>query len=685
MTMNTVVNVLTRTSNRPRFFYFNHQSVTSQSYPRVIHHVSYDDEATHGYVQMYPDLQTLAVERQRRKNGTDFPFNEYCNLLMQQVKSGWVMFLDDDDLLSSPDSIAIAMRHVKDEDTLLLWKVQLGTQIIPKKCFGREPLISDVSAIGFMFHSKHIQKASWESRRGGDFKVIHHLYSLLKPVWIGQVLTQSNYPTMTGGFGHREDCRTLTAKQLAEYQSFVDHGKAQNQPMVIKKKLNVPLKKINLNDSPIPRGDSREVSRTVHVDDVDDVDDVVESDEDGAEDAKDADDVVGSDEDVTGDESETLDEEAQEDVDDDDDDDDDDDKVIHPKIQRLLELFVDDQRLIILPRKTLDAIVESILRLETTVKGLRMETPAPAPAPTEVMVKGVVKGKGGLSEPARKPNLSKTTSNNGKLPTITQTVLQKDASLEKLLQDFDQTEPDESTGSDNPLEQFDMVYFIDVSGRLSDATIKTKLNPPRYQIIKLDNRQKLKINLLKQRKITEIIRQAKAQKYQRILLLQDDVLYHRHFNRELSQQLAQVGEYKILYLGGLHQLNKNFHEFDARTYLEFYPELVKAGIKTEKDLKNHWDRYGHKERRIGSRMLYHPEGKVQGTFAVALDQSIYDDLLKGGDNPEIWTELQKKYDKACYVMRPNVIAHNLGDFHKQKNRQRYLEHQWIPESYLPLN
>src|SRR3989338_333904 len=250
MTMNTVVNVLTRTSNRPRFFYFNHQSVTSQSYPRVIHHVSYDDEATHGYVQMYPDLQTLAVERQRRKNGTDFPFNEYCNLLMRQVKSGWVMFLDDDDLLSSPDSIAIAMRHINNEDNLLLWKVQIGNQIIPKKCWGKEPQLSDVSAIGFMFHLKHIPKVSWESRRGGDFKVIHHLHSLLKPVWIDQVLTQSNYPTMTGGFGHREDCRTLNAQQLAEYQSFI-HQDTLHQPTVIKKKLNVPMKQINLNDSPV--------------------------------------------------------------------------------------------------------------------------------------------------------------------------------------------------------------------------------------------------------------------------------------------------------------------------------------------------------------------------------------------------------------------------------------------------
>ena len=140
----------------------------------------------------------------------------------------------------------------------------------------------------------------------------------------------------------------------------------------------------------------------------------------------------------------------------------------------------------------------------------------------------------------------------------------------------------------------------------------------------------------------------------------------------------------MLYLGGLHQLNKNFHEFDARTYLEFYPELTKAGIKTEKDLKNHWERYGHKERRIGSRMLYHPEGRVQGTFALAIGQSLYDDLLKGGDNLEIWTELQKKYDKTCYVMRPNVVAHNLGAYRKKKVRQRYLEYQWVPECYLPL-
>lgn len=189
-----LVNVITRTSNRPLFFYCNRESILSQDYDNIRHLVSYDDEATKEYIDKYPqseELSTYFIPRPSFKKD-HFPYNLYCNELMSHVKDGWIMFLDDDDILSRPDSISEIVKRINSEDDLILWKVQFPNRTVPK-FINRTPKMGDISAIGFMFHSKHVVPNMWDDRQGSDYRVIHKLYRQLKPVWIDEVYTQINY------------------------------------------------------------------------------------------------------------------------------------------------------------------------------------------------------------------------------------------------------------------------------------------------------------------------------------------------------------------------------------------------------------------------------------------------------------------------------------------------------------
>ena len=102
-----LINVLTRTSNRPLGFQKCHRSIQEQTYKNIRHIVSYDDCADLWYLK---DLEISLVDVSKIKN-TDTPkvsvienrvyapYNLYCNALLEVVDDGWILFLDDDDNL----------------------------------------------------------------------------------------------------------------------------------------------------------------------------------------------------------------------------------------------------------------------------------------------------------------------------------------------------------------------------------------------------------------------------------------------------------------------------------------------------------------------------------------------------------------------------------------------------------
>jgi hypothetical protein len=205
------VNILTRTSGRPQFFRENCKSINDQSYQKIRHIVSVDDQESEDYVKdlkdtTFPQIEYHRLEKQICKGNGHFPFNLYMNELQSHVTEGWIMFLDDDDIFIDSDAVSNIMANIKSEDDLLLWRVRFPNNRIIPKHLGRKPRMGDVSCIGFMFHSKWIPEAVWGDRKGGDYRIIKKLFDILQPVWIDQVLTAVNYENNRPfGSGQRHD------------------------------------------------------------------------------------------------------------------------------------------------------------------------------------------------------------------------------------------------------------------------------------------------------------------------------------------------------------------------------------------------------------------------------------------------------------------------------------------------
>lgn len=174
-----VLNVITRTFKRPQSFKKCRESVTSQTYPNMNHIVGSEVKCTY-----FPQAIQL-----KKKTGKWLPWNLHMNDLGEQVKTGWVMYLDDDDMFLTKNAADEIMKEATNEDFLLLWRVKLGNVIVPgNKYFGKEIRAGQISGIGFAFHRKHLP-VPWEARRMGDYHVISTLAKKLKVVWIDKTLT----------------------------------------------------------------------------------------------------------------------------------------------------------------------------------------------------------------------------------------------------------------------------------------------------------------------------------------------------------------------------------------------------------------------------------------------------------------------------------------------------------------
>jgi hypothetical protein len=126
-----------------------------------------------------------------------------------------------------------------------------------------------------------------------------------------------------------------------------------------------------------------------------------------------------------------------------------------------------------------------------------------------------------------------------------------------------------------------------------------------------------------------MLRDAKERGFRRILVLQDDLLFHKNFLAEFSRVPTYVKkDWKLLYLGAT---------------------------------QHNWTRI------LKSKYYYYPAGTADGAFAVGIDSSIFDELMREiikfnmpFDSGPLRT-LQERYLYDSFVLDPNLIIADIRD------------------------
>lgn len=138
-----------------------------------------------------------------------------------------------------------------------------------------------------------------------------------------------------------------------------------------------------------------------------------------------------------------------------------------------------------------------------------------------------------------------------------------------------------------------------------------------------------------------IIEHAKKNGYKRILILEDDAMLSKHFNKQFKNKIRMIDDWKLLYLGASQ------HDW--------------SGVKL-------------------TGLPFYKAWCSQGTFALAIDYSIFDEILAITKDLNIpfdsflSTTIQKKYKNKCFVFYPNVVISDVSNSDIREGVENVREH-----------
>lgn len=202
-TLHKKINILIRTSNRPKCFKNNINSILKQNYNNLKLFISYDNNYTKEYILKELDSKELDYEIiEVTANNNKYNYNDYCNHLLNKVNDGYIIFLDDDDKFNHDKSLKYINDYLE-EDIFLVWDYFRADKLIgPKK---GEIKKGNITSCGFCYNSKY--KSFWPSEINADFTFIDNLLkkNKLKIAKLDKVLTTSINLDIIYGQGKRED------------------------------------------------------------------------------------------------------------------------------------------------------------------------------------------------------------------------------------------------------------------------------------------------------------------------------------------------------------------------------------------------------------------------------------------------------------------------------------------------
>ena len=165
-----LINILIRNCYRPNLFKKCIQSILSQKYNNYKLIMCYDDDRCLEYLEKLPKNDKIVYFKASNiDKSKQYFYNLYMNELLDKVKDGYIMFLDDDDKLSHSKVLLDISNNIDNEDSILLWMVKFQNILIYPKDINSK-IIKDcqISGIGYCFHSKYKNNIKWKSISGAD-------------------------------------------------------------------------------------------------------------------------------------------------------------------------------------------------------------------------------------------------------------------------------------------------------------------------------------------------------------------------------------------------------------------------------------------------------------------------------------------------------------------------------------
>ena len=189
-------NILIRTSMRPEFFKLCINSILTQKYNNYHIYICYDNTESLSYLNQYKLTKNITFFFIENDSTEKYKFNLYNNTLMDMVDDGFIMFLDDDDVLTHNLCLKIINENIIDENSILIWKFMRPDKLVYPKNID-DIKISEIDTTSLCFNCKYKNLSKWSDKQCGDFYFYTELFRKLKEMNIDNIIKVNYILTKT--------------------------------------------------------------------------------------------------------------------------------------------------------------------------------------------------------------------------------------------------------------------------------------------------------------------------------------------------------------------------------------------------------------------------------------------------------------------------------------------------------
>ena len=160
------ITILIRTCYRPLLFNRCIKSILSQNYSNKHIIICFDDKEAAKYISPYL-CDTIQAFFLNVKNPNKYKFNLYCNTLINQVESGYCIYLDDDNEFTHNNCLNIINHHVAN-NKICVWKYLRGDKIVYPSTLNNITL-GEIDSSSFCIPHTYKNHGKWPDKQCGDY------------------------------------------------------------------------------------------------------------------------------------------------------------------------------------------------------------------------------------------------------------------------------------------------------------------------------------------------------------------------------------------------------------------------------------------------------------------------------------------------------------------------------------
>ena len=172
-----LINILIRTCYRPLLFKRCINSILSQNYSNFNIIICYDNKDAIEYIKPYINTNVSGFYIDIKNNNNKYKFNLYCNHLINKVKNGFCIYLDDDNEFTHNNCLNI-INHYITCAKITIWKYLRGDKLIYPLNINNIN-IGDIDSSCLCIHHSYKTYGKWPDKRCGDY---YFLESILKTI-----------------------------------------------------------------------------------------------------------------------------------------------------------------------------------------------------------------------------------------------------------------------------------------------------------------------------------------------------------------------------------------------------------------------------------------------------------------------------------------------------------------------